>query len=51
MAGKIIQAPNCRKCAAQMAEKSSTQIPGTTVHRVIFVCENCGIESIMTTRL
>lgn len=51
MAEKIIPAPNCRKCAVKMAEKSSLQIPGTTVHRVTFACENCGIESIMTTRL
>jgi hypothetical protein len=51
MADKIIQAPNCRKCAAEMAEKSSIQVPGTTVHRVTFACERCGIESIMTTRL
>ena len=51
LANKIIQPPNCRKCAAEMVEKSNTLIPGTTSHRVVFVCEKCGIESIMTIRL
>jgi hypothetical protein len=50
MADKILQPPNCRKCAAEMVEKSSTAIPGTTSHCVTFVCEKCGIEIIMTAK-
>jgi hypothetical protein len=33
-----------------MVEKISTTIPGTTLRRVTFVCEKCGIEKIMTAK-
>jgi hypothetical protein len=51
MADKILQPPNCRRCAAEMIEKSCTAIPGSKSHRVVFVCEKCGIETIMVVRL
>jgi hypothetical protein len=33
-----------------MVEKSSTLIPGTKKHRVVFACEKCGIETVVTAK-
>jgi RNase P subunit RPR2 len=50
MADNILQSLNCRRCAAEMVEKSSALITSIEKHRVVFVCKKCGIETVVTAK-